>query len=98
MRTLTSALLVTAALALGCASGPRNPTGGSMAGTKGTSTGVPEGAVGLCMFDRQQGQVRRCLHFSFGRCELFGDRCEEDEINAQREAEQKRAPEQRAAK
>jgi hypothetical protein len=78
-------LLILVLLALGC-SGPRSETGGSLAGTKGTSTGVPNGPVGLCMFDRQEGQVRRCLNFTFGRCNLFGDRCSEDELEAQRQA------------
>jgi len=99
MRTshLLKSVVLTAAIALGC-SGPRNETGGSMAGTKGTATGEPEGAMGLCMFDRRDGQVRRCLNFGFGACKLYGDVCSEDEINTQREDIQRRTAAERAQK
>jgi hypothetical protein len=86
MRTPLAALLLGACLALACAS-PKNPTGGSMAGGKGTSTGEPNGPVGLCMFDRQHGGgLRRCLSFTFGKCNLYGDVCTEDEYRAQQQA------------
>jgi hypothetical protein len=109
MRAFTSALLVTATVALGCASGSRSATVGAAAGsqgatvgatagTQGTGSGERNGPVGLCMFDRSQGDVRHCMHYAFGRCSVFGDPCEEDEINAQREAETARRAKERAAK
>ncbi len=94
MRASSSALLVTAVLSLACASGSRSSAGSTEA-SRGTGSGEPVSPVGLCMFDRGQGNVRHCLHYAFGRCEVFGDRCEESEINAQREAETKRVAKER---
>ena len=78
MRALPlTTLVLAAALATGCATGPN-------AGRTGTASGEPNGATGLCMFDRRGGGVRRCLNFTFGKCNLFGDVCTSEEIEAQR--------------
>lgn len=29
-----------------------------------------------CLYDPASRQLRRCLHFSFGRCYAWGDRCQ----------------------
>ncbi len=74
--TLVLALLAT--VPLGCTSsvGAGGRVGGVGVGASATVTPPPERAdTRLCMYDRARGELRTCLHFSFGRCELFGDRC-----------------------
>jgi hypothetical protein len=49
------------------------------------------------MFNRRQGGVYRCLSFTMGKCNLFGDRCTEEEFEAQQKALGNRAGEEKAA-
>jgi hypothetical protein len=78
--------LVLIASALSCAASVGG--GGGGAAVEARAGGSREGGRGderPCMYDRAGGQLRRCLHFSFGRCALFGDRCQDEARAPERE-------------
>jgi len=75
---LVRTFLLLATSALGCAASVGAGAGGGGVGA-GARADVSGGSgrpdERTCMFDRASGQLRTCLHFSFGRCAAFGDRC-----------------------
>ncbi|HYD41346.1 MAG TPA: hypothetical protein VEB43_11005 [Anaeromyxobacter sp.] len=73
--------LVLLASCLGCAAsvGAGGGRGGAAVEARGdVARGGGRADERACMYDRASGQLRTCLHFSFGRCALFGDRCEKE--------------------
>ncbi len=68
--TIRSILLLAPVLLLACAS-PGPPPGGPA--QPRTSSDAQQG---VCMYDRAAGHPRMCLHYAFGKCMGFGDRCE----------------------
>jgi len=78
------ALLTTGAVLSACA-GPQ-----AEAAEEKVPSDAPFGPNGRCMWDRRTSYVRHCVHFSFGRCQEFGDQCTKEQQAAQKEQDQER--------